>query len=70
MHAGLICPSYVSTTSQLADIFTKVVSVVQHSFLLSKLGVLNIFSPPNLRGSVEQTTQATEEENKPLAQVC
>jgi len=69
MQAGLICPSYVPTKAQLADIFTKVVYVVQHSFLLSKLGFFNLFSPPNLRGSVEQTpaiqaTHATEEEKQ------
>jgi hypothetical protein len=31
--------SYVSTKEELADVFTKVVSVDQHTKLLSKLGV-------------------------------
>jgi len=53
LQAGIILPTYVSTRAQLADIFTKVVSVAQHHFCLAKLGVLNLFSPPNLRGSVE-----------------
>jgi len=55
LQAGIILPTYVSTRAQLADIFTKVVSVAQHHFCLAKLGVLNLFSPPNLRESVEST---------------
>ncbi|GJR80268.1 retrovirus-related pol polyprotein from transposon TNT 1-94 [Tanacetum coccineum] len=39
IKAGLIRPSYVNTKLQLADVFTKVVSVDQHKILLSKLGV-------------------------------
>nr|GEV10925.1 retrovirus-related Pol polyprotein from transposon TNT 1-94 [Tanacetum cinerariifolium] len=39
IKAGLIKPSYVNTKLQLADVFTKVVSVDQHKTLLSKLGV-------------------------------
>jgi len=61
MQAGIIHPTYVPTRAQLADVFTKVVSVAQHSFLLSKLGVLDLFSPPNLRGSIENTEQAAKE---------
>ncbi|GKC58941.1 cysteine-rich receptor-like protein kinase 8, partial [Tanacetum coccineum] len=36
---GKIKPSYVNTKSQLADVFTKFVTVDQHTKLLSKLGV-------------------------------
>ncbi|PWA80640.1 hypothetical protein CTI12_AA194260 [Artemisia annua] len=39
LKAGKINPSYVNTKSQLADVFTKVVTVDQHNKLLSKLGV-------------------------------
>ncbi|GJT46623.1 retrovirus-related pol polyprotein from transposon TNT 1-94 [Tanacetum coccineum] len=39
LKAGVIKPSYVHTKSQLADVFTKVISVDQHTKLLSKLGV-------------------------------
>ena len=53
MKAGIIRPTYVHTKAQLADIFTKVVSVHQHTLLLSKLGVQDIFHTSNLRGSVE-----------------
>jgi len=66
MQAGIISPTYVHTKNQLADIFNKIVFVAQHTFLLSKLGILNLFSPPNLRGSVENTgnaaTSVVEEE--------
>ncbi|GJW07595.1 cysteine-rich receptor-like protein kinase 8 [Tanacetum coccineum] len=39
LKAGKIKPSYVHTKSKLTDVFTKVVSVDQHTKLLSKLGV-------------------------------
>ncbi|GJV19603.1 retrovirus-related pol polyprotein from transposon TNT 1-94 [Tanacetum coccineum] len=39
MKAGKINPSYIHTKSQLADVFTKVVTMEQHNKLLSKLGV-------------------------------
>jgi len=43
MKARIIHPAYVSSKAQLADIFTRVVTVSQHLYLLSKLGVHNIF---------------------------
>ncbi|KMT06637.1 hypothetical protein BVRB_7g158040 [Beta vulgaris subsp. vulgaris] len=36
---GLIAPSYVSTTEQLADIFTKALGKSQFDLLMSKLGI-------------------------------
>lgn len=42
---GTILPSYVPTTDQLADIFTKPLGTRQFQFLLSKLGVLNPHAP-------------------------
>ena len=39
LKACKINPSYVNTKSQVADVFTKVVTVDQHNKLLSKLGV-------------------------------
>ena len=39
LKAGIINPSYVPTKAQVADVFTKVVTVDQHHKLLSKLGV-------------------------------
>ena len=53
MKVGIIKPTYVHTKGQLVDVFTKIVSVNQHTNLLAKLGVLDVFIPPNLRGSVE-----------------
>ncbi|GKF76443.1 cysteine-rich receptor-like protein kinase 8, partial [Tanacetum coccineum] len=40
LKSGKINPSYVNTKEQLADVFTKVVTVEQHNKLLSKLGVV------------------------------
>ncbi|XP_073294587.1 uncharacterized protein [Primulina huaijiensis] len=39
---GVIQTAHISTTEQLADIFTKGLSREQHSYLLSKIGVLNL----------------------------
>lgn len=36
---GHISPRYVSTSSQIPDVFTKVLTIEQHQFLLHKLGV-------------------------------
>ena len=40
---GLVKLEYVGTKSQLADLLTKGLGIVQHQFLLSKLGVLDVF---------------------------
>lgn len=42
---GLIAPSYVPTTVQLADIFTKALGKQQFDFLLHKLGILDAHAP-------------------------
>ncbi|CAH9119111.1 unnamed protein product [Cuscuta epithymum] len=42
---NLIAPSYVPTTVQLADIFTKALGKTQFQFLLRKLGILNPHAP-------------------------
>lgn len=42
---GVICPLYVSTKVQLADIFTKALGKVQFEFLLCKLGVRDLHAP-------------------------
>jgi len=54
LQQGLINISYIPTQSQPADVLTKGLNRVQHELLLSKLGVLNIFAPPSLRGSVDR----------------
>lgn len=42
---GLIQPMYVSTSHQVADILTKILSQDQHLHLMNKLGVLKILHP-------------------------
>ncbi|GKF65376.1 hypothetical protein Tco_0191893, partial [Tanacetum coccineum] len=56
MKAGLINHSHVNTKTQLADVFTKVVSVDQHNTLLGKLGV-SVPSHSPLEGECERKGQ-------------
>lgn len=42
---GVIAPTYVQSSQQIADIFTKILPVHQHQLLMSKLGVQ---APPSL----------------------
>jgi len=53
IQQGLIKAVYVSSHDQLADLLTKALGRTQHEYLLSKLGVLNVFMGPSLRGSIE-----------------
>ena len=46
VKAGFIDPQVVCSNMQLADILTKGLGTGQHEFLLSKLGVLDVFQPP------------------------
>ena len=43
--AGTVCPLSVSTSVQLADIFTKAMGKVQFEFLLRKLGIRDLHAP-------------------------
>ena len=43
--SGVICTPFVKTGDQLADIFTKGVGSRQFHFMLSKLGLRDIFIP-------------------------
>ncbi|XP_019069809.1 uncharacterized mitochondrial protein AtMg00810-like [Solanum lycopersicum] len=52
LQKGLIKVEYIHTKEQPVDVLTKGLSRLQHEHLLSKLGVLNIFAPPSLKGSV------------------
>ncbi|XP_070007370.1 uncharacterized protein [Nicotiana sylvestris] len=47
---GLVKIEYVAIKEQLADVLTKGLTKVKHEYLMSKLDVLNVFVPPNLRG--------------------
>lgn len=53
LQQDLIIVKYVPIQDQLADVLNKSLPRYQHEYLLCKLGVLNIFSPPSLKGSVE-----------------
>lgn len=50
---GLIKPQHISTHVQPADVLTKSLNQVQHDYLISKLGLINLFEVPSLRGSVD-----------------
>lgn len=40
-----ICPTYISTTTQLVDIFTKALGKMQFRSFLDKLGIQNLHPP-------------------------
>lgn len=50
---GLVRIQHVASKDQLAYILTKGLTRIHHESLTDKLGVLNVFVPANLRGSVE-----------------
>nr|XP_016478542.1 PREDICTED: uncharacterized protein LOC107799917 [Nicotiana tabacum] len=52
IQQGLIQTAHVSTDLQIADTLTKGLGKAQHEFLLSKLGVYNLFTLHSLRGSI------------------
>lgn len=47
---GLVRTIYLSSAEQQADILTNGLGKVQHDYMISKLGMKNIFIPPSLRG--------------------
>lgn len=49
---GLIIPTYVHTSQQPADIFTKAIGAAALSKLCAKLNICDKFQPSNLRGDV------------------
>jgi len=55
IQQGLINTMYVPTKDKQADILTKALGRLQHDSLLSKLGVLNFFTTPSLRRSIEDS---------------
>ena len=58
---GLIQLTYLPTTSQLADVFTKILPSSQLQFLLSKLGMTS--SMPSLRGDIENMPNSSPNSN-------
>lgn len=63
---GFLLPLYLSTIDQPADLLTKPLTSVRASYLLSKLGVVNIFTPPNLKGGIGNTTQDSQSQHKDI----
>lgn len=56
---GIVQPVYFNTTEQPADILTKGLTYLQHNYLLTKLGMKNVFHTPSLREDVEQLVKCT-----------
>ncbi|GAV82865.1 hypothetical protein CFOL_v3_26316 [Cephalotus follicularis] len=53
IQRNIITTAHISTGEQPADLMTKPLGKLQHKYLLHKLGVLNLYNTPSLRGSVE-----------------
>ena len=54
IQQGLVETKYLHTKEHEADMLTKGLGKSQHEYLLSKFGVMNLFIPSNLRGSIEE----------------
>ena len=59
IQLGLVQPMYLNTSEQPADLLTKGLTCAQHRYLLTKLGMKNVFHTPSLREDVEQLTKCT-----------
>jgi len=59
VQQGMVQPMYLKTTEQPADLFTKGLTHLQHTYLLTKLGMKNVFHTPSLREDVEQLVKCT-----------
>ena len=54
VQRGHISIHYLATTQQPADVLTKGLGRVQHEYLVSKLGMKDIFISPSLKGGIEE----------------
>ena len=68
LQKGYIKTAYISTHDQPADMFTKAISSSSLHHLLSKLGVLNLFSTSSLRGD-DVHIHATRAEGARISQL-
>nr|XP_009803079.1 PREDICTED: uncharacterized protein LOC104248511 [Nicotiana sylvestris] len=50
VQQGLVCLHHLSSSEQQADVLTKGLTQLQHHYLISKLGMKNLFISPSLRG--------------------
>lgn len=48
----LVKTKYIPAKEQPADLITKRLNKTQHNVLMSKLGIINLFAPPSLKGIV------------------
>ncbi|GMJ04957.1 cysteine-rich RLK (RECEPTOR-like protein kinase) 8 [Hibiscus trionum] len=46
IHKGIVQTFHISSNEQQTDIFTKSLGVAQHNYLISKLGMKDIYHPP------------------------
>ncbi|XP_069142919.1 uncharacterized mitochondrial protein AtMg00810-like [Solanum lycopersicum] len=54
VQRGYISIQHLATAEQPADVFTKGLGRLQHEYLVSKLGMKNIFISPSLKGGIEE----------------
>ena len=54
IQEGLVTIQYMPTCEQPADVLTKGLGRAQHEYLISKLGMKNIFISPSLTGVIEE----------------
>ena len=54
VQLGTVQPVYLKTTEQPADLLTKGLTCLHYSYLLTKLGMKNVFHTPSLTEDVEQ----------------
>nr|XP_016458843.1 PREDICTED: uncharacterized protein LOC107782470 [Nicotiana tabacum] len=54
IQQGIVKTKYVMSKDQEEDLLTKAPGRSQREHLMGKLGVLNLFAPPSLRGSIEE----------------
>ena len=60
VKTGFLQPQYLSTQVQPADLFTKALNTARTQFLLTKLGAMNIFTPPNFRGNIDHNVDRSK----------
>lgn len=61
LQKGLISTAYIASKDQPADLLTKAIPSYSMLYLLSKIGVLNLFSQSSLRGDDENNVESQQE---------
>ena len=60
---GLLITAYLPSSEQPADILTNALGKAPHTYLMSKLGMKNIFIAPSLKGGVKELTKCEQVPN-------